>query len=53
VSRLSLPGHDLRRGTLGTIARVAAGVRPPALVVIGAVAALDARVEAVWSATGD
>ena len=53
VSRLSLPGHDLRRGTLGTIAQVAAGVRPPGLVVIGAVAALDARVETVWSATGD
>jgi len=35
ISRLSLPDAEVRTGTLGTIARVAEGLRSPAVVVIG------------------
>jgi uroporphyrin-III C-methyltransferase len=35
LSRLSLPDGETRVGTLGTIARVARGLRSPAVVVIG------------------
>jgi uroporphyrin-III C-methyltransferase len=35
VSRLSLPGMQIRTGTLGTLAEVARGLPTPALVVIG------------------
>lgn len=35
ISRLSLPDAEVRTGTLGTIARVAEGLRSPAVVVVG------------------
>lgn len=35
ISRLSLPDAEVRIGTLGTIARVAEGMRSPAVTVIG------------------
>ena len=35
VSRLSLPGSEVRIGTLGTIAGVAEGLRQPAVAVVG------------------
>ena len=35
ISRLSLPDAEVRTSTLGTIARVAEGLRSPAVVVIG------------------
>jgi uroporphyrin-III C-methyltransferase len=50
ASRLSLPGFDLRAGTLATIAALAEGLPTPALVVIGDVVDLAARPQALWSA---
>jgi uroporphyrin-III C-methyltransferase len=38
VSRLSLGDQRVRVGTLGTIARIADGMRPPSVVIIGDVA---------------
>jgi uroporphyrin-III C-methyltransferase len=38
VSRLSLPDAEVRVGTLGTIARIARGMRAPAVTVVGDVA---------------
>ena len=38
VSRLSLDDQQVRVGTLGTIARIAAGMRTPAVVIVGDVA---------------
>jgi uroporphyrin-III C-methyltransferase/precorrin-2 dehydrogenase/sirohydrochlorin ferrochelatase len=53
ASRISLPDYDLRVGTLGTIAALAADVQTPALVVIGKVVELAFRSHDVWSAIGD
>ena len=53
ASRLSLPGYELRTGTLGTIASLAEDMPTPAIVVIGAVVGLAARPQALWSAAGD
>ena len=39
ISRLSLPGMQIRTGTLGTLAEVARGLPTPALVLIGDVVA--------------
>ena len=39
ISRLSLPGMQIRIGTLGTLAEVARGLPTPALVLIGDVVA--------------
>jgi uroporphyrin-III C-methyltransferase len=46
VSRLSLPGGEVRVGTLGTIAAVAEGLRSPAVAVIGDVVKQAASVRA-------
>jgi uroporphyrin-III C-methyltransferase len=53
ASRVSLPGSELRRGTLGTIAALAEGMPTPALVVIGDVVDLATAPQTLWSATGD
>jgi uroporphyrin-III C-methyltransferase len=48
VSRLSLPGMQIRTGTLGTLAEVARGLQTPALVLIGDVIPhADARLELI------
>jgi uroporphyrin-III C-methyltransferase len=47
VSRLSLPGAQVRTGTLGTIAAVAEGLATPSLIVIGDVVAKAAALRAV------
>jgi len=53
ASRLSLPDHELRIGTLGTIAALAHDLQTPALVVVGDVVGLALRPETLWSAAGD
>jgi uroporphyrin-III C-methyltransferase len=53
ASQLSLPGYELRTGTLGTIAALTEDMPTPALVVIGDVVDLPARAQALWSAAGD
>jgi uroporphyrin-III C-methyltransferase len=53
ASRVSLPGSELRKGTLGTIAALAEGLPTPGLVVIGDVVGLSAAPQALWSAAGD
>jgi uroporphyrin-III C-methyltransferase len=54
VSRLSLPGAEVRTGTLGTIGREAQGLATPALVVVGDVVAKAGGLHAVvaLAATG-
>ena len=47
ISRVSLPGAEVRIGTLGTIAAVARGLRAPAVAVVGEVAALGAPAQAL------
>jgi uroporphyrin-III C-methyltransferase len=47
ISRLSLPDAEVRTATLGTIAAVAAGMRTPAVVVVGDVVHAARLVEAL------
>jgi uroporphyrin-III C-methyltransferase len=53
ASQVSLPGHELRVATLGTIAAAARGLRSPALVLVGDVVHLARGAQPVWSAVGD
>jgi uroporphyrin-III C-methyltransferase len=47
ISRLSLPGAQVRTGTLGTLADVARGLPKPSIIVIGDVVAKAGGVDAV------
>jgi uroporphyrin-III C-methyltransferase len=53
ASRVSLPGGEVRTGTLRTIAALAEGMPTPAIVVVGGVVDLAAAPQPLWSAAGD